>query len=118
MRRVHLPHFREQISIKDVLGIAVGTAILSLGIQAVLVPAYTYGRSSWFSRFSTFLPCGHITVVFRDKHTDIYCRISLYKPALYYLQCLGVVSKPVLQGFKNIDFGIDNLCLPPYLVGY
>jgi uncharacterized membrane-anchored protein YitT (DUF2179 family) len=112
--RVHLPHFREQISIKDVLGIAVGTAILSLGIQAVLVPAHILtGGVAGLAVILNFLTHVDISLWYLGINIPIFIAGYRYISRRFIIySILGVVFQSLfLQGFKNIDFGIDNLLL-------
>lgn len=112
--RVNLTRFREKISIKDVVGIILGSAILSLGIQAVLVPAHLLtGGVTGLAVILNFLTKLDISLWYLVLNIPIFIAGYRYISRRFTVySLLGVCFQSLfLELFKNIDFGIDNLLL-------
>lgn len=112
--RVNLPHFGEKISIKDMLGITAGTAILSLGIQAVLVPAHILtGGVTGLAVILNFLTKIDISLWYLGLNIPIFIAGYRYISRRFIIySLLGVILQSLfLELFKNLNFGIENLLL-------
>lgn len=112
--RVNLTRFREKISIKDVVGIILGSAILSLGIQAILVPAHLLtGGVTGLAVILNFLTKLDISLWYLALNIPIFIAGYRYISRRFIIYSLiGVGFQSLfLELFKNVDFGIDNLLL-------
>lgn len=112
--RVNLPRFSEKISAKDMLGIIVGSAILALGVQAVLVPAHLLtGGVTGLAVILNFLTRVDIVIWYVGINIPIFIAGYRYISRRFIIySILGVIFQSIfLELFKHMDFGIDNLLL-------
>jgi uncharacterized membrane-anchored protein YitT (DUF2179 family) len=112
--RVSLSNFREEISIKDIIGIIAGTAILSLGIQAVLVPAHILtGGLTGLAVILSFLTRVDISLWYLGLNIPVFIAGYRYISRRFIIYSfLGVAFQSLfLELFKNLNIGIENLLL-------
>ena len=112
--RVNLSRFTEKMSAKDVLGITVGSALLALGVQAVLVPAHILtGGVSGLAVILKYLTHLDIAVWYAALNIPIFIAGYRYISRRFIIYSLwGVIFQSLfLELFKHMDFGIDNILL-------
>lgn len=112
--RVSLSNFKEEISIKDIIGIIAGTAILSLGIQAVLVPAHILtGGLTGLAVILSFLTRVDISLWYLGLNIPVFIAGYRYISRRFIIYSfLGVAFQSLfLELFKNLNIGIENLLL-------
>jgi len=112
--RVNLSRFTEKMSAKDVLGIAVGSAILALGIQAVLVPAHLLtGGVTGLAVILNFITHLDIALWYIGLNIPIFIAGYRYISRRFIIySLLGVIFQSLfLELFKHMNFGIDNILL-------
>ncbi|MDD2586731.1 MAG: YitT family protein [Syntrophomonadaceae bacterium] len=112
--------FKEKIHIKDIIGILVGSVIMILGIQAVLVPANMItGGVTGIAIILNYFTEIDLWIWFLGLNIPLF--VAGYKFvsrrfALYSL--LGVVVQSILLALlSSLDFHIDNLLLSAVLGG-
>jgi uncharacterized membrane-anchored protein YitT (DUF2179 family) len=117
-----LQRFKEKISIEDILGVLLGSLVLSLAIQLVLVPAhFLTGGVSGISIILKYLFGIDIWVWYLGLNVPIF--IAGYKFiskrfALYSL--IGMLSLTLFLGITQswqVNLGINNLLLSAILGG-
>ena len=112
--RVNLSRFTEKMSAKDVLGITVGSALLALGVQAVLVPAHILtGGVTGLAVILKYLTHLDIAVWYAALNIPIFIAGYRYISRRFIIYSLwGVIFQSLfLELFKHMDFGIDNILL-------
>ena len=117
-----LNRFKERFSYQDILGILLGSLILALAIQLILVPAYILtGGVTGIAIILKFLSGVDIWIWYMGLNIPIFImgyKFISKRFALYSL--IGMLALTFFLGISEnwqIDLGIDNLLLASILGG-
>lgn len=117
----NLKKYREEVSIKDIIGILVGAFIMAIGIQAVIVPAHllTGGISGIAIILHYFINKVDIWIWFVVLNIPIFIagfKFISRRFALYSI--LGALALTLFLGItETMNFNIDDILLASILGG-